>query len=134
MNAQFGGAFLDITLKRILSLIPKRADGKYVHGAKKKFAESIGYVGGEIVNMWENGSSQSYMGKLYEISSVHNVSVEWLKGETDDPSKEKQKDKPPIDGELSDADIRVLKWFRSLPPEKQKAILIAQDGPIDAVD
>lgn len=33
--------------------------------------------------------------------------------------------------DLDDADIRLLKWFRSLPPEKQRAILIAQDAPED---
>ena len=32
---------------------------------------------------------------------------------------------------LSEKDERLLKWFRSLPPEKQKAILIAQDAPED---
>ena len=33
----------------------------------------------------------------------------------------------------SDKDARLLAWFRSLPPEKQQAILIAQDGPTDAI-
>lgn len=31
------------------------------------------------------------------------------------------------------ADVRLIEWFRSLPPEKQKAILIAQDAPEDLV-
>ncbi len=36
----------------------------------------------------------------------------------------------PEDGSgLSDKDIRLLTWFRSLPEEKQRAILIAQDAP-----
>lgn len=35
---------------------------------------------------------------------------------------------------LSDKDIQFVKWFRSLSPEKQKAILIAQDGPVDLAD
>ena len=74
---------MDIVLERILSLIPKKPDGKYVHGAKRQFARSIGYDGGDIVSMWINGSSKSYMGKLHEIAAVHHVSVEWLKGETD---------------------------------------------------
>lgn len=29
----------------------------------------------------------------------------------------------------ADKDVRLLKWFRSLPPEKQRAILISQDAP-----
>ena len=32
-----------------------------------------------------------------------------------------------------DKDMRLLMWFRSLPPEKQKAILYAQDAPEDLV-
>lgn len=77
---------MDIVLERILSLIPKKPDGKYVHGAKREFARSIGYDGGDIVSMWINGSSKSYMGKLHEIAAVHHVSVEWLQGKTDEKS------------------------------------------------
>lgn len=32
---------------------------------------------------------------------------------------------------ISDKDKRLLEWFRSLSPEKQRAILIAQDAPED---
>lgn len=74
---------MDITLERILSLVPRKDDGKFVHGALKQFAQSIGYDGGEIVAMWINGTSESYKKKLHEISDKYNVSVEWLKGETD---------------------------------------------------
>lgn len=73
----------DVTLERILSLIPKKPDGKYVHGEKKKFAESIGYDSGDIVSMWINGSSSSYKGKIHEISMKYGVSVDWLEGKTD---------------------------------------------------
>lgn len=119
---------MDVMLERILSLIPKKSDGKYAHGAKKQFAESIGYSGGEIISMWEKGDSKSYQGKIHEIASVYNVSIAWLRGETDEK-------KPLAQGEeLSERDIRLVKWFRSLPPEKQKAILVAQDGPTDAAD
>ena len=83
---------MDITLERILSLIPKKDNGDFVHGAKKAFAVSIGFKSGEIVSMWINGSSKSYMGKLHEIAAVHHVSVEWLKGETDEKN-------PPPKGE-----------------------------------
>ena len=33
------------------------------------------------------------------------------------------------DGKLSEKDIKLIEWFRSLPQEKQKAILTAQDAP-----
>lgn len=76
---------MDIMLERILSLIPKDDDGKYVHGAKAEFAKSIGYNDGAIVSMWIKGTSTSYKNKLHEIAEKYGVSVKWLRGETDDP-------------------------------------------------
>lgn len=76
---------MDITLERILSLIPKKPDGKYVHGAKKQFADALG-LSHNLVTMWEKGQSQSYRGYIYEIAAKYNVSAEWLKGETDEKS------------------------------------------------
>lgn len=120
---------MDIVLERILSLIPKKPDGKYVHGAKKEFAQSIGYDGGDIVSMWINGSSKSYMGKLHEISAKYNVSVEWLKGETN----EKNTAPEPGSG-ITEKDIRVLNWFNALPPETRKAILTLGGAPEDLAE
>ena len=75
---------MDIVLERILSLLPKKPDGKFVRGSKKEFAQSIGYDSGDIVSMWINGSSTSYNGKLHEISANYCVSVAWLRGETEE--------------------------------------------------
>lgn len=75
---------MDITLERILSLMPRKPGGGFVHGAKSDFAKSIGYNDGHIVAMWENGTSNSYMKKLHEIAAKYGVSVEWLRGETDE--------------------------------------------------
>lgn len=88
---------MDIVLERILSLIPKGPDGKYVHGAKTKFAKKIGYNDGAIVAMWENGSSISYNKKLYQIADQYHVSVEWLQGKTEDKSIKETPD-PKIEG------------------------------------
>lgn len=88
---------MDIVLERILSLIPKDPDGKYVHGAKTKFAKRIGYNDGAIVAMWENGSSISYNKKLYQIADQYHVSVEWLQGKTEDKSIKETPD-PKIEG------------------------------------
>lgn len=74
---------MDISLQRILSLIPKKPDGKYVHGEKKKFCERIG-APVNIISEWESGKTQSYRSYLYAISAKYGVSVEWLKGETDE--------------------------------------------------
>lgn len=63
--------------------------------------------------------------KLSIIASILNTTPEYLKGETD------QKEKPAgesTDG-LSDYEVRMLAWFRSLPPEKRRAILEIGDGP-----
>lgn len=75
---------MDITLSRILSLIEKKPDGTFVHGAFKDFAQSIGYKNGDIVSIWIQGNSKSYNRKLHEIAAKYDVSVEWLRGETDE--------------------------------------------------
>lgn len=36
---------------------------------------------------------------------------------------------PKFESELSEKDIRLIQWFRSLPQGKQKAILESQDAP-----
>ena len=74
---------MDITLERILSLIPKKPDGSYIHGAKKEFCLEIG-APPNIVNEWARGTSKSYTNYIYEIAAKYHVSVEWLKGETDE--------------------------------------------------
>ena len=90
---------MDIVLERILSLLPKKPDGKFVRGSKKEFAQSIGYDSGDIVSMWINGSSTSYNGKLHEISAKYGVSVEWLRGETGEKEKPALKESE-LDSEL----------------------------------
>lgn len=43
---------MDITLNRILSLIPKKPDGKFVHGAKKEFCDNIG-LPANVISEWQ---------------------------------------------------------------------------------
>lgn len=81
---------MDISLERILSLIPHKPDGKFVHGAKKDFCAKL-EIDTTMLSQWINGASKSYKNYLYQIANVYNVSVEWLKGETDDPAP-KEKD------------------------------------------
>ena len=73
---------MDITLERILELLPHKPDGKLVHGARTVFARSIG-AADNIFAEWVAGRNKSYNNYLYQISDKYNVSVEWLKGETD---------------------------------------------------
>lgn len=76
---------MDIVLERILSLLPRKEDGKLVHGAKKEFADMLG-IDKAVVTQWTNGSSKSYNSYLHQIASAYNVSVDWLMGRIDDPA------------------------------------------------
>lgn len=109
---------MDITLERILSLIPKKPDGEFVHGALKEFAERIGLKSGNVISDWMSGRSKSYKRKLYVISEQYDVSVAWLAGETD------KKEKP--DGQKADgwnpSDLELLDAFRNAPDYKKDAI------------
>lgn len=122
---KFGGVNLDITLERILSLIPKKENGDFKHGAKKKFAVAIGFKSGEIVSDWIAGRSKSYEGYLYQISALHNVPVEWLRGETDDPAPAGQKERPtPVsESGLSPLDKR-LNELLSVSSDETKRLMI----------
>ena len=106
---------MSIMQERVLSLIPHKPDGKFVHGAKADFARMLGFKSGAIVSDWESGKSDSYKNYLFQISALKGVSVEWLKGETDDPGI---KGAPATEGEgLSAA---------------KKALLVAIDDLSDA--
>lgn len=72
---------------------------------------------------------------LLMLAEYFNTSTDYLLGNTDDPRPTGQKEKPPAQGGgLSEKDRRLIDWFRSLPPEKQKAILISQDAPEGIAD
>jgi hypothetical protein len=110
---------MDITLERILSLIPKKENGDFKHGAKKAFATSLGFKDGTIVTIWISGSSDSYKNYLYQISELYNVSVEWLKGETD------QKEKPTPEngsGQISPATAELLGLLDGLSEEQVRRL------------
>ena len=81
-----GVHILEVMLERVLSLIPKKPDGKFVHGAKKDFSKNIG-APENIVSDWISGRSSSYKNYAYQISTKYGVSVEWLRGETDEKEK-----------------------------------------------
>lgn len=102
---------MDITLERILSLMPHKPDGSLKHGAKKEFADKIGVKHPQIVSDWIAGRNKSYKSYLYAISAKYGVSVEWLRGETD--IKEKT---APTDGSGLNPD------YFNLTPENQALV------------
>ena len=106
---------MDITLERILSLIPKNENGKFKHGSKAEFARNIGYDSGDVVSMWQNGSSVSYKKKLHEISLKYGVSVEWLKGETDEKN-------PPVPEDERILNEELISRLVSLTPEEMQKV------------
>lgn len=107
---------MDVVLERILSLLPCGENGKIVRGAKKDFAQSIGYDSGDIVSMWIKGTSISYKNKLHEIAAKYHVSVEWLQGKTEDKSIKETPD-PKIEG-FSELQQAAIQFVLSLPPDK----------------
>lgn len=112
---------MDIVLKRILTLIPKKENGDFKHGALKAFANSIGLKSGNLISDWINERSKSYENYIYQIATIYNVSVEWLKGETDGPTPKGQKEKPTPnnEGELSELEKTMLSLFRQISDEEQ---------------
>ncbi len=110
---------MDIMLERILSLIPKKENGDFQHGALKAFANSIGLKSGNLVSDWLKGRSESYKNYIYEVSAKYGVTVEWLKGETD------EKTPPTTDvdgvGELSDTEKHLIELFRQLPMDSRES-------------
>lgn len=117
---------MDVTLDRILSLLPRNDDGKIRHGAKAELARSLGFSDGAIVSMWEKGTSKSYNGYLYEIATMYNVSMAWLRGETDKREPEPQS--------ISAGDQAVLDFVHSLPPERLRAFLTLLGAPAELLD
>ena len=75
---------MDAVLERILSLIPKKKNGDYVFGAKKRLCDSIG-IESQTLSDWISGRSSSYMNKLLEIALANDVSMTWLKTGEDVP-------------------------------------------------
>lgn len=97
----------------MLSLIPKKANGKFEHGSVKEFATKLGFKDGHIVSDWISGNATSYKKYVYQVSDIYNVSQKWLLGETE--TKEKPSE---IEG-FSNSDIAIAKKIQSLTKEQR---------------
>lgn len=110
---------MDIVLERILSLIPKKENGDFKHGALKEFANTVGLKSGNLISDWINGRSKSYKNYIYIIAEKYDVSIGWLTGEIDI----KEKAAPVSGSDLSERDIQFLEIFRQLSVEEQDLFL-----------
>lgn len=110
---------MDILLERMLSLIPKKDNGKYVHGAKKEFCERIG-APTNIVSEWEAEKTKSYRNYVHAVAMAYNVSVEWLKGESDQKEKPTLKEDEQLDSNL------IMRLCRLTPEEIAKVDAFVQ--------
>lgn len=105
---------MDITLERMLTLIPKKENGNFKHGALSQFARSIGFKDGHIVSDWIAGNSESYKNYIYQVSALYHVSVEWLQGKTEDKNIKETPD-PEIEGVSAEAQ-EILDYIRGATP------------------
>lgn len=109
---------MDILLERMLSLIPRKPDGKYVHGAKKIFCENIG-APTNIISEWETGKTKSYRNYIHAAAMAYNVSVAWLKGETNEKS--------PVGTKADEANVDYLLSKMSLSELAELAVKVATE-------
>ena len=111
---------MDIMLERILSLIPRKPNGDFVHGTITEFSEKVGIESPNLVSDWKAGRSKSYRRYLHDIANAYNVSVEWLKGETD------IKEKPATEtGDGLDTETRELLDFVMNATQNDKTVLLS---------
>lgn len=114
---------------------------RYVEKAKKiakkkgiaftHISTELGKSRGYLSEMLANGRDlPEHM--LADVASLLGVSVNDLRGDSENEKK------PTAQGdglsEFTEKEAAILKWFRSLPEEKRRAILIAQDAPKELLD
>ena len=103
---------MDAMLERILECIGPK------HGSKKELAEFLD-IHPNVITNWLNGRNKSYRKYLPQISEHYNVSIEWLKGESD------KKMLQPLNSELEQNEELELfmKYYVPLSTEQKKVAL-----------
>ena len=114
---------------------------RYVEKAKKiakkkgiaftHISTELGKSRGYLSEMLANGRDlPEHM--LADVASLLGVTVDDLREDTENEKK------PTAQGdglsEFTEKEAAILKWFRSLPEEKRRAILISQDAPKELLD
>lgn len=88
-----------------------------------KMCTDIGISYGVMSNLKAGKTKSLSAETLTKIANYFNVLADTLLGDIKKPASE--------EAGWSEQDQRLITWFRSLPEEKQKAILISQDAPED---
>ena len=104
----------------------------YLNKENKNGADLCEYLGvsSGVYSQWNTGRTHPRKSKLPIIAEYLGVEVSDIQG--DDTNK---KEKPTAQGgELTEKDVALVKWFRSLPEEKLRAILVSQDAPEELLD
>ena len=97
---------------------------KEKHTTIQKLEAEIGFSNGTI-NKWDE--KRPSVDKVKLVADFFGVSMEYIvTGIENAPATT-------VGNRDASKDQRLIDWFRSLPEEKQKAILISQDGPEDVV-
>lgn len=107
-------------------------EGLALRGMKQSDLVQATGIGKSSISTYLSGSYIPKQRNIYKIAEALDVSVTWLMGY--DVSMGREKPTPDTESGLSDKDIRIAKWFNSLPPETQKAILTLGDGPKDLAE
>ena len=90
-----------------------------------ELGEKLG-VKTNAVSKWECGRVEDIpTSKIKAMAALFGVRRSYLIDEEKHPIE---------DNAPSQTDIRLIDWFRSLPPAKQKAILISQARPLGLAD
>jgi transcriptional regulator with XRE-family HTH domain len=97
--------------------------------SQEELGEMIG-VKKAAINKYENGIVVNLkQSTIARLSEALEVSPSYLMGFEDEEAP------TPVTGSgLTEKEIRIAKWFNSLPPETQKAILTLGDGPKDLAE
>ncbi len=107
----------------------------YLAKQQKNGSDLCEYLGvsSGVYSQWNTGRTNPRKSKMPVIAEYLGVNVEDIQGED-----ETKKENPTAQGDgvdtITEKEVRMLKWFRSLPEEKLRAILISQDAPKDLLD
>lgn len=111
--------------KRVEGFLPERLQEVLGNMSSEELTRRFHYKP-KVISDYLKGKRKPLNATLFQIAKELGVNPEWLYG-LDAPKYEKP---APEGGDgLNEKDVRLIAWFRSLPPEKRKAILMLGEAP-----